>query len=334
MKKINRTLLIGLGGAGKDIVTSVKRNYKESDSSLIEYLVIDTDSISLNEGDLTRNEIVDIGFNNGKGIVDNNPLIKRWVPKKAEEMILNHGFEADAGSGQIRGIGRFALLCNYNSIKNLIKAKIQNLNDYQNIQLGDLQEIEVIICFSICGGTGSGIFLDVANIAKENLNANGLINANILMPSIYDDKIKNRLGKKRIFGNAYASMRELDFFMSWRGWHKEPEYILKMMANVDWKMYNHTSNGPFNNVYYYNNQDNNNRHYQFQDIIDIISTNITNEKEELFDNKLSIFREHDRCREEYYGGRMGIQIYSIDKRITQKMEDANFELVSMTPNYN
>ena len=58
MKKINRTLLIGLGGAGKDIVTSVKRNYKESDSSLIEYLVIDTDSIGLNEGDLTRNEIV------------------------------------------------------------------------------------------------------------------------------------------------------------------------------------------------------------------------------------------------------------------------------------
>ena len=334
MKKINRTLLIGLGGAGKDIVTSVKRNYKESDSSLIEYLVIDTDSIGLNEGDLTRNEIVDIGFNNGKAIVDNNPLIKRWVPKKAKEMILNHGIDPTAGSGQIRGIGRFALLCNYNSIKNLIKAKIQNLNDYQNIQLGDLQEIEVIICFSICGGTGSGIFLDVANIAKEYLNENGLINANILMPSIYDDKINYRIAKKRIFSNAYASMRELDFFMSWRGWHKEPEYILKMMANVDLKMYNHTSNGPFNNVYYYNNQDNNNRHYQFQDIIDIISTNITNEKEKLFDNKLSIFREHDRCREEYYGDRMGIQIYSIDKRITQKMEDANFELVSMTPNYN
>ena len=106
MKKINRTLLIGLGGAGKDIVTSVKRNYKESDSSLIEYLVIDTDSIGLNEGDLTRNEIVDIGFNNGKGIVDNNPLIKRWVPKKAEEMILNHGFEADAGSGQDVPVGQ------------------------------------------------------------------------------------------------------------------------------------------------------------------------------------------------------------------------------------
>ena len=254
--------------------------------------------------------------------------------KKAEEMILNHGFEADAGSGQIRGIGRFALLCNYNLIKNLIKTKIQNLNEYQNKQLGDLKDIKVIICFSICGGTGSGIFLDVANIAKEYLTENEKVNAHILMPSIYDDLISLPIANTKIFGNAYASMRELDFFMSWRGWHKEPEYILKMTANIDWKIYNHTSNGPFNNVYYYNNQDNNNDHYQFQDIIDIISTNITNEKEELFDNKLSIFREHDRCREEYYGDRMGIQIYSIDKRITQKMEDANFELVSMTPNYN
>jgi hypothetical protein len=330
MKKINRTLLIGLGGAGKDIVTSVKRNYKESDSSLIEYLVIDTDLNDLKEESLQKNELLHIGIQDPKKLIDSNTLIQNWLPNEC----MRYCNSIQYGANQLRGMGRLALLPNYISIKNLIKAKIQNLNDYQNIQLGDLKEIEVIICFSICGGTGSGIFLDVANIAKEYLNENGLINANILMPSIYDDKINQPIAKRRIFGNAYASMRELDFFMSWRGWHKEPEYILKMMANVDWKMYNHTSNGPFNNVYYYNNQDNNNRHYQFQDIIDIVSTNITNENEELFDNKLSVFREYDRYHEEYYGDPMGIQIYSIDKRITQKMEDANFELVSMTPNYN
>ena len=328
MKNINRTLLIGLGGGGINIVNSVKRNYKESDCNLIDYLIIDTDRNHIYENNhIHRNEIGDIGYSKE----ERNEYNKRWLPHNAERYVFS---PINNGACSLRGVGRFALLCNYNSIKNLIKAKIQNLNEYQNKQLGDLKDIKVIICFSICGGTGSGIFLDVANIAKEYLTENEKVNAHILMPSIYDDLISLPIAKTKIFGNAYASMRELDFFMSWRGWHKAPEYILKMTANVDWKMYNHTSNGPFNNVYYYNNQDNNNCHYQFQDIIDIVSTNITNENEELFDNKLSVFREYDRYHEEYYGDPMGIQIYSIDKRITQKMEDANFELVSMTPNYN
>jgi len=331
MKKINRTLLIGLGGAGKEIVNSAKSNYKKSDSSLREYLVIDTDNQDLNRAELLSEETFSISINQSPShIIQNNPKIQRWMPQSLWHLHLENMIN---GTGQLRAFGRLALLCNYDAIKSLIQSKIQNLNDYQNIQLGDLQEIEVIICFSICGGTGSGIFLDVANIAKEYLNENGLINANILMPSIYDDKIKHSICKKRIFGNAYASIRELDFFMSWRGWHKEPKYILNMISNLDFRMYNHTSNGPFNNVYYYNNKDNNNRHYQFKDIIDIISTNIINNTENLFANYSPNIPLYEKCIEEYQTNSLGSGIFNIDKRITNKMDDAKFELVSMTPNY-
>jgi len=332
MKKINRTLLIGLGGAGIDILNSVKNQYEKSDSSPIEYLLIDIDKGHLQTAELlTKDEIYHIGIGGlGRG-KKQRVQVDKWLSKAAMEQQFS-GVHNSASV--IRGLSRLGLLCHYDSIRKSLKFKIQKLKNHQHNQSGDLKDIQVVICFSICGATGSGIFLDVANFVKEYLNESDQITANILMPSIYDDKIIDPIGKRMIFGNAYASMRELDFFMSWKGWHKEPEYILEVASNINLRMHNHTSNGPFNNVNYYNNQDINNRYYHYGDIIDIVSKNIINNTENLFANSVTDARWYERCHHYYYNPRAKHGENGIDKRITQKMDDAKFELVSMTPNYN
>ena len=43
---------------------------------------------------------------------------------------------------------------------------------------------------------------------------------------------------------------------------------------------------------------------------------------------------YERCREDYKKNWRGSGAFDIDKRITQKMDDAKFELASMTPDYN
>jgi len=318
--KDKKTLIIGLGGSGIKIINSIKRNYSQSDYT---YLAIDLDRGHLNNNRLlSPSEIGDIGFSN-------HDFKKRTLKASANLIGLSgtamtHLFSGiNYGATQIRGIGRLAFLANYDSIKNLIQLKIEEINNHQDNQLGNFKNIQVVICFSICGSTGSGIFLDVANIVKEYLNERGQVTANILMPSLYQDFQACQM----IFGNAYASMRELDFFMSWRGWHKESEYKLQMAENVFYKIYNHTSNGPFNNVNYYNNKDNDGRMYQVNDIIDIISTNIINntERDILVTGDVGLY---ERCRTDYQNINKCPGLFDIDKRITQKIDDAKFELSS------
>lgn len=71
--------------------------------------------------------------------------------------------------------------------------------------------------FSLCGGTGSGIFIDAAYLMREVAAENNFdvnINAYAVMPSIYMMVSNSPIGNERILSNAYAALRELDYVMS------------------------------------------------------------------------------------------------------------------------
>jgi hypothetical protein len=74
----------------------------------------------------------------------------------------------------------------------------------------------VFIVTSVCGGTGAGMFLDVAyaltSLWKRKWNRfNTKVAGLLALPSVFSDISQ---GTERIRSNAYASMKELDHFMN------------------------------------------------------------------------------------------------------------------------
>ena len=72
-----------------------------------------------------------------------------------------------------------------------------------------------VIC-SICGGTGSGMFLDVAYMLRKIVGADPSTRRFIgmfVLPEVYEPVVENQ-HIKRIYANAYASLRELDYLLN------------------------------------------------------------------------------------------------------------------------
>ena len=235
-KKVVKTLLIGLGGTGNLALKYAKKrfhemygdqnNYADFDLPLVEYLALDTFEEDLIKGvgsdglefGLKASEYQVLHEKKPKNILKKNPFIqKEWFPKMSSFTALEEG----SGAGQIRSLGRLSLMSNYEKIKQKVTKKVQNLTNWEQGQDSDYDamgsEINVVFCFSVAGGTGSGTFLDVAYVVKSALEDSQVeykSQAYIVMPEIFDKIISNPLGKRRIYSNTYAALRELEFFMS------------------------------------------------------------------------------------------------------------------------
>ena len=91
-------------------------------------------------------------------------------------------------------------------------------------QLASIQEAEergfpvaadhqlIYIISSLCGGTGAGMFLDVAHRVRQEVGSNADIVGIFLMPSTFESEIRSDLQRRRIQANAYAALKELNHF--------------------------------------------------------------------------------------------------------------------------
>tara|TARA_B100000795_G_scaffold72593_1_gene51272 strand:+ start:4688 stop:7567 length:2880 start_codon:yes stop_codon:yes gene_type:complete len=233
-QRIVKTLLVGLGGTGNLALKYAKKrffemyatgSYEDFDLPLVQYLALDTDLSDLKKGVgadekfcLKPSEWLSLVETNPASVLRGTPFIqKQWFPKITNFQALEDG----NGAGQVRSLGRLSLMSNYTKIKNAVEAKVQELNNWEQNQNPDFEaignEINVVFCFSVSGGTGSGTFLDVAYLVKsalENSSVDYKSQAYIVLPEIFDKIISNPLGKKRIWSNAYGALRELEFFMN------------------------------------------------------------------------------------------------------------------------
>jgi hypothetical protein len=224
-------LFIGLGGTGKQVLLQLRRmfldHYGIPTLPHIAHLCIDTDTrnVNLEGSDLdeflrevlfTAQERVDTPLDRRDlaRVYENeinNPHIFSWFDKELKK----HGNIKD-GAGQIRSFGRLAFFLKANEIESAIKRKlsqIQNTNTANqlrheyNITL-DTSGVDLWFIFSIAGGTGSGMFLDVAYLAEECASGyNTTRQAVILLPTAFSDDFSHR-----IFANSYAALMELEYY--------------------------------------------------------------------------------------------------------------------------
>lgn len=220
------TLLIGLGGTGGEVIRKIKaKNRRAFDIRvpLFQYLVIDTEPLHNLPGQepLEEHEYVSLGGYNPNVVaheLDNYPLIKEWWPYP-ERLPSSVNF----GAGLLRAVGRLSLFVRHNEYIDKLEGKMATMEAIRSEEWLREQGYEVLadtrrvyIVTSLCGGTGSGILLDVTYRIRHMLRnrQNVTISGILILPTAFDEVLKNPLQEERVRANAYAALMELDHFVT------------------------------------------------------------------------------------------------------------------------
>ncbi len=225
-RRVRKSVFIGLGGTGNEIVRRVKRemlshNYR---SPLFQYLVLDTvtfdETPGIDENMRLRNgeEYLYIGGYNPNEVLknlDNWPVIRRWWGNRRQSSLVT----VDEGAGQMRSVGRMSFFYNFHTIEAQFKRIVNEITSANNREHARARNYEVsgnspiiYVVFSLCGGTGSSLFFDVAYVMRHLLRftEKPIVVGIALMPGAYLDQINSRPQKTRIQANAYAALMEIE----------------------------------------------------------------------------------------------------------------------------
>ena len=229
-------LVIGVGGTGILAVKAMKARMREltrgHDAPFIRYLVLDTTTEDPKPPKLDVGEFSNIGqldFNEIVGHISDYPHLSYWFPvKKFKPMQLG------LGAMGVRHIGR---LCYFqwressrvrDRIQNKIEAlvnpslpdKIRELGFIQDLRVDQTSGIDIHIVASGGGGTGSGIFLDLAydlrKWAKE-LARSARVMGHLVLPDVFGSVVPEPL-MPYVESNSHALLSEIDHFMDHGGW--------------------------------------------------------------------------------------------------------------------
>ena len=253
------TLVIGLGGTGHEVLVRLKAKfldtYGENVFKVVKLISFDTAdesvTVASEKGQMVSLikdvELVNIGHVPVGSILrnlDRHPTIKSWLPPKLPVRAIT------AGAKAIRPLGRLALFYHYNQDARVHDRLLTLIRSLANIKLrGEVGEgakvarsrgINVFIVASVCGGTGSGIFLDMAYLTKKLIENTGIptefcfINGVLVLPQAFA-----MVASDAIMANAYASLRELNYFT------KEGNFYAKYPDGLEVQIHNR----PFNICY-------------------------------------------------------------------------------------
>lgn len=222
-------LIIGLGGTGKQVLLNLRRMFydqfgaptlphvatlwidtdvsnRTADGAEMDFLLkeVEFDSKEKQSVQLQANEL-----ENYYEHEDSFPHIFSWF----DPSLKKHGLITD-GAGQIRSFGRLAFFRHYEDIMAKVRHCVESMRqasdhseliDRYGIRL-DRANTDVWIVLSLAGGTGSGMFLDMA-FALKHLNKALRVRGMLVLPSVFSNDVENA-----IFGNTYAALMELEHY--------------------------------------------------------------------------------------------------------------------------
>ena len=229
--QLRPTLVIGIGGTGQKVLVQLKARFLRNYGMIpppIEFLCFDTDQaeeqvqLDGQSISLTRpTEMINIGGVQVANILrrlDINPTISTWLSEDKDHRAINTQ-ALTQGAKQVRPLGRISFFYHVVNIFDKLKASVGRLG---GLKLKGKKEgalgINVFIVSSVCGGTGSSCMIDMAYLVRHVMQGRGIetqckINGVFALPSVFPTV--EQLG---IESNAFATMRELDYFMENGTW--------------------------------------------------------------------------------------------------------------------
>lgn len=238
--KINAPLLVvGIGGTGADGVLRVKSEFsqrlnpeiiggKETDHPpRTAYLVLDTDTnvlrkryhgMKIDPDTEWFDMSCDMNFMLAPGGVNLTSQIKNWLdPIFYTDPHMRQA--ANHGAGTYRQLSRLMFFNRSELLNERLSAILQRLAEIPaGAPAGD-RIINVTVITGLCGGTGSGAFLDFAYLLRHTAQLRGL-NVNVELYTVSTDVMVNKLAvgdanKSIIFQtNSFAALKELDYWMN------------------------------------------------------------------------------------------------------------------------
>jgi hypothetical protein len=221
-----KRIVVGVGGTGLEVIRNLRRRIVESypETSLqqfphLGFLYVDTDenAVAINEDNRKRWEVLGTSIQLRESeftivrapavgrILDDlqaYPQLRDWLPVEQLEG-LNVAARDTPGAQQIRALGRMMFTLNSDTIK---RSFTNALNSLQEDPAGG--NPEVILACSLSGGTGAGMFLDLAYSLRQWLQGRGLTTGFLVLPDLMEEASRGR----RYLANAYAALADLNYY--------------------------------------------------------------------------------------------------------------------------
>ncbi len=239
MAEANPVIIIGLGGTGQWVLTYVKKNLLDTYGKMpdtVRLLAFDTTSgeseaaIAAEEKEEEQARVGDVTLGTGEFIYlggnirhicedikyrGEHPHISSWL--QAEWYLQaqdDDAYDISKGAGQRRPFGRMAVFYDLaGGDPQIINRIDQAITDVKAANERNLP-IEIYLVCSLAGGTGAGMFIDVAHITRQLAEAASIprgfaIRGFLVLQNAFTPVIEVR----QVLPNVFAAMRELDRFM-------------------------------------------------------------------------------------------------------------------------
>ncbi len=296
--KIKRSLFIGLGGTGMTALLHTKRMFIDTYGEvppMVGFLGIDTDGDWYSRDLVSKYGRVILEPNEQLPILvlDAQPIYKvhqdrfAWLPEKNLKALTS----MKLGAGMIRTNGRFAFTVNYDDVKVKLMDVLNRITSASHISNTDYEllgaaDVEIHMVFSVAGGTGSGIFLNMAYAIKEVAPGCKLMGYAVL-PDVFRAMSGTTMG--RVKANGYAAIEDLDWFMHLT-MGSEPHELLYIRGSQL------ASQRPFNSVVFIDNKNRNNDSYDHVDkLTEMISLALVTAAGQLSQASASVNDNLEKC---------------------------------------
>jgi hypothetical protein len=227
---MDKTIIIGVGGTGLQVIRSLRKFVVETHGNLsalphLGFLYIDTDpkEVEINEDNRRRWEVlgqsIALAQSEYKIIqapeigpiirnISSFPQIKEWFPVEDLETI-DQSARDTPGARQIRPLGRFALALKTQEVESAFKSIYNRLP-----QAAGGGKTQVYLTCSLSGGTGGGMFLDLAYCIREWTADNCELLGFLVLPELTTSR------GERYLVNAYAALKELNYYNVGKSYYK------------------------------------------------------------------------------------------------------------------
>lgn len=245
-----RTIYVGLGGTGKDILIRVRRwmfeRWRVTSLPFTRFVWMDTDvsgrmptdiqDVITRHVDFSPQEKIGMAMEPGDiknymtgaqafGLGPECTHPRDWLDRRLEKRVQ----ALRNGAGQIRCFGRLAFWHKAKEFAAAIKRAQDDLSDWNSLDALLRREyefdglspdpVQVVVVAGLAGGTGSGAFID-AGVLLRNL-VRGNLRAILVQPTVFTN-MRIDADPHVLNANAYAALMELDYVLTHRA-NREPE---------------------------------------------------------------------------------------------------------------